>query len=141
MMVVCIDRHDRSVLALAAELVHRQSACSAVVQWTSPSQSLGFPERQVQSPDRMGDHETTACSIRAMSQVPSSLQQYFKDCQNDYSIGNEEQRLFEPGWTNATSQVSNASIQRAFQYQSGGYVYDFRGRLADLQETSLSSVS
>ena len=65
--------------------------------------------------------------------VPSSLQQYFKDCQNDYSSGNEEQRSFEPGWANATSQVSNASIQRAFQYQSGGYVYDFRGRLTDLQ--------
>ena len=56
-----------------------------------------------------------------------------------------------PGWANLTAQPSNVSIDRAFQYQTsdqldsdlivgnhytysaGGYVYDFRGRLSDLQ--------
>ena len=56
-----------------------------------------------------------------------------------------------PGWANLTAQSSNVSIDRAFQYQTsdqldsdlivgnhhtysaGGYVYDFRGRLSDLQ--------
>ena len=83
--------------------------------------------------------------------VTKSLQPYFVQCQDDYSVLNEEKRSFEPGWENLTSQVSNASIDRAFQYQSpkqldtyftvgnhhtyapGGYVYDFRGRFSDLQ--------
>ncbi|CAF4037368.1 unnamed protein product [Adineta steineri] len=35
----------------------------------------------------------------------------------------EEKHSFEPGWINQTTQV----------YSSGGYVYEFRGRLIDLQ--------
>ena len=83
--------------------------------------------------------------------VKQSLKQYFAYCKDDYSFFNEEKRLFEPGWGNVTSVLSNTSIERAFQYQSsamlnssyvvgnhhtygqGGYVYDFRGRLADLK--------
>ena len=69
-------------------------------------------------------------------------------CEDEYSFSDEENRSFEPGWktTNLTS-----SVQRAFQYQSGdeldsypiigqhhsyrsgGYVYDFRGRLRELR--------
>ena len=83
--------------------------------------------------------------------VTKSLQPFFVHCQDDYSFLNEEKRSFEPGWENITSQVSNVSTDRAFQYQSsqqldtyftignhhtyapGGYVYEFRGRLSDLQ--------
>ena len=80
-----------------------------------------------------------------------ALKTFFVDCGDDYSLSNEERRSFEPGWGNLTAEVSNASIHRAFQYQSseqldtyvivgnhqtyasGGYVYDFRGRLVDLK--------
>jgi len=47
---------------------------------------------------------------------------------------------YQPGWTNETSEISNSSIDQAFQYgvneeldDSGGYIYEFRGRLSDLQ--------
>ena len=83
--------------------------------------------------------------------VGKSLRSTFVLCQDDYSFLNEEKRSFVPGWGNLTSQSSNVSIDRAFQYQTsdqldsdlivgnhhtysaGGYVYDFRGRLSDLQ--------
>ena len=83
--------------------------------------------------------------------VGKSLGSTFVLCQDDYSFFNEEKRSFVPGWGNLTSQSSNVSIDRAFQYQTsdqldsdlivgnhhtysaGGYVYDFRGRLSDLQ--------
>ena len=72
-------------------------------------------------------------------------------CNDDYSFFNEEKDSFEPGWINQTTQVSNSSINRAFMYQtgdnldtyiyvgdqgtysSGGYIYEYRGRLSDLQ--------
>jgi hypothetical protein len=72
-------------------------------------------------------------------------------CKNDYSFFNEEKYSFGPGWINQTAQVYNTSIQRAFMYQtgdqlgtymyagdhatydSGGYEYEYRGRLSDLQ--------
>ena len=84
--------------------------------------------------------------------MPDSLRSYFVSCYDDYSPGNEEQRSFEPGWIiNLTRQASTASVARAFQYRtsqqldtypfagkhhtypSGGYVFEFRGRLAQLQ--------
>ena len=83
--------------------------------------------------------------------LKQALKSFFAYCKEDYSFFNEEKRSFEPGWGNVTSMVSNTSIERAFQYQSsamlnssfvvgkhqtygqGGYVYDFRGRLADLK--------
>ncbi len=47
---------------------------------------------------------------------------------------------YQPGWMNETSEISNSSIDQAFQYRineelddSGGYIYEFRGRLSDLQ--------
>ena len=83
--------------------------------------------------------------------MQKSLQAYFAYCRDDYSFFNEERRSFEPGWANLSSQTSNVSIDRAFHYRSaqqlnssfvvgnhytyepGGYVYEFRGRLTDLQ--------
>jgi polycystin 1L2 len=47
---------------------------------------------------------------------------------------------FSPGWSNQSTQVYSLSIQQAFQYRtseqtygSGGYVYEYRGRLSDLR--------
>jgi len=72
-------------------------------------------------------------------------------CEPDYSFVNEEKSSFEPGWINQTTKISNSSINLAFIYQngneidsniivgeyatydSGGYIYEFRGRLSDLQ--------
>ena len=80
-----------------------------------------------------------------------SLPKISLTCQYDYNSFNEETRSFEPGWTNETTLKSNSTISRAFEYQSskeldtydylgdhhrykgGGYVYEFRGRLADIQ--------
>ena len=84
--------------------------------------------------------------------VPESLRQTISECQADYSMLNEEQRSFEPGWTiNQTTAIYSSTIRQAFQYQLGdelnayvnvgehatysrsGYVYAFRGRLSDLR--------
>ena len=84
--------------------------------------------------------------------VGKSLQTMFSLCEDEYSFFNEEKRSFERGWGNVTEQAPNASsVDRAFTYQSseqlgtqwlggnhhtygsGGYVYDFRGRLQDLK--------
>jgi polycystin 1L2 len=68
-------------------------------------------------------------------------------CEYDYSFFNEERNSFEPGWENETEINLNSTIDQAFQYKSkneldtyvyqgynsGGYVYEFRGRLADIQ--------
>ena len=72
-------------------------------------------------------------------------------CRTDYSFSDEDKQSYAPGWTNATQQTYNASIRQAFQYQQsneldtyvyvgdhgsysgGGYVYSFRGRLAELR--------
>jgi polycystin 1L2 len=83
--------------------------------------------------------------------VPGSVRQLISTCHADYSLLNEEQRSFEPGWSNQTTTVCSSTICRAFEYQSGdqldtymyagdhatygsgGYVYEFRGHLSDLQ--------
>ena len=72
-------------------------------------------------------------------------------CEYDYSFSNEEQQSFTPRWLKSTSTISNSSINRAFiyrtgdeldtyiyigkhdTYNSGGYVYEFRGHLSELQ--------
>jgi polycystin 1L2 len=73
-------------------------------------------------------------------------------CESDYDLFNEEQRSFLPGWIEeqATKNYSE-SIRNAFVYNSskqldtylyvgnhatygsGGYVYQFRGRVSDLR--------
>ncbi|CAF1423607.1 unnamed protein product, partial [Adineta ricciae] len=75
----------------------------------------------------------------------------YSTCEYDYSFSQEDKRSYAPGWTNQTTQVYNAFIQKAFTYQSGdeldtyvyvgdyasyasgGYVYEYRGRSSDLQ--------
>jgi hypothetical protein len=77
-------------------------------------------------------------------------------CEEDYSLFNEEKGSFQPGWTNETSTEDyddeySSTILKAFQnessdeldtyvyvgefqtYAGGGYVYEFRGSLANLQ--------
>lgn len=72
-------------------------------------------------------------------------------CWYDYDLPNEEKQSYSPGWNNETSHSYKSAIRRAFQYQSSnqldtymytsdhsyysgaGYIYEFRGRLSDLQ--------
>ena len=72
-------------------------------------------------------------------------------CRYDYSFSNEEKDSFQPGWTNKTNENCSLVIERAFKYNSsyqldryiyngdhgsygsGGYVYEFRGRLSDIR--------
>ena len=72
-------------------------------------------------------------------------------CEDDYNVFNEEKGSFDPEWTSQSEQAYSPSIRRAFQYQSdksldtymyvgghatygtGGYVYELRGRLADIR--------
>jgi hypothetical protein len=72
------------------------------------------------------------------------------ECEYDYSLSNEENQSYQPGWVNETAVTYSSSISEAFQYQSSkeldtyvvvgdygsyggdGYVYEFLGRLSDL---------
>ena len=72
-------------------------------------------------------------------------------CEDEYNLFNEDKGSFDPQWTtNQSEQSYSPSIRRAFQYQldktldtylyvgnhatysAGGYVFELRGRLADL---------
>jgi len=88
--------------------------------------------------------------VQSSSCAVSSLQ---SRCHQDYDRTIEERSSFEPGWTNQTDIRTNRSIEKAFQYQHelsnekqtirgehgeyslnyGGYLYEFRGRLNELQ--------
>ena len=79
------------------------------------------------------------------------MEQLRSRCLNDYSLLNEEKDSFKPGWRNETTETYSSSIIESFQYKSNkeldtyvyvgdhgsysgnGYVYEFRGRLTDLQ--------
>ena len=71
--------------------------------------------------------------------IQKSMEHLLSDCNDDYSYSNEEKQSFVPGWINQTTQTPNSSIERAFVYRlseeldSDGYVYEFRGRLSDIQ--------
>jgi hypothetical protein len=74
-------------------------------------------------------------------------------CQGDYNLFNEEKRSFQPKWKTSSEEEEeySSTIMKAFKYQSekeldsyiyvgehetyngGGYVYEFRGSLSDLQ--------
>ncbi|CAF3684254.1 unnamed protein product [Adineta steineri] len=74
-----------------------------------------------------------------------------QSCQYDYSSSNEDKQSYQPGWSNETIETYSLFITESFQYQSSkdldtytyvgdhgsypgsGYVYEFRGRLSDLQ--------
>ena len=78
-------------------------------------------------------------------------QRIVSQCIGDYSWFNEERRSYAPGWTHETNATYSSPIQQAFQYQSshqldtyvtlgkhgnyfgGGYVYELRGRLAEVR--------
>ncbi|CAF1068198.1 unnamed protein product [Adineta steineri] len=71
-------------------------------------------------------------------------------CNEDYSFFNEDKNSYTPGWLNQTNEYSNSSIIRAFlydngenydqyiyigkygTYNSGGYIYEYQGRLSDI---------
>jgi hypothetical protein len=81
------------------------------------------------------------------------VQTIHSTCEDDYNLSNEEKRLFYPKWKTSSEEVEqySSSIMKAFKYQSGkeldsyiyygdhesysggGYVYEFRGSLSDLQ--------
>jgi hypothetical protein len=89
--------------------------------------------------------------LRVKSQL-CPYQHIIATCDNDYSFFNEEQQPFQPGWSNQTSEEEySSSILQAFEYMTGdeldtniyvgehatydggGYAYEFRGSLIDLQ--------
>jgi polycystin 1L2 len=88
----------------------------------------------------------TMRQLRIKSQL-CSIKILNSTCEYDYSFSNEEKNSFEPGWENETQIRLNSTIEQAFQYKSsdeldtyvyqgysgGGYVYEFRGLLADIQ--------
>jgi len=87
--------------------------------------------------------QSSSCSV-------ASLQ---SQCHQDYHRTNEERSSFELGWINRTDIIVNRSIEKAFRYQQElsnekqsvegehgqyslsyeGYLYEFRGRLNELQ--------
>lgn len=89
--------------------------------------------------------------IEDSCQVSSLLIPLNFTCENDYEFTNEERRSFHPGWTNETTEKFHSSIINSFTYRSskeldsyiyisddrtynsGGYVYEYRGRLSELR--------
>lgn len=85
--------------------------------------------------------QSHSCTVRDLAPL----------CFDEYSSSNEEKRSFGPAWNESIQQISNSSINRAFQYQSdeqlktsgymgqhgtyggGGYAYEYHGRLKDLR--------
>ena len=85
--------------------------------------------------------------------LPCAVPSLQSHCHEDYHRTNEEKSSFELGWINRTDHISNRSIEKAFQYQHElsnqqqiiegehgqysvsyeGYLYEFRGRLNELQ--------
>ncbi|CAF1043359.1 unnamed protein product [Rotaria sordida] len=95
-------------------------------------------------------------SIMRQLRVKTNLcsdQRIISKCKKDYSLFDEEKRLFQPGWINQISiEIEySSSILKAFKYTTsdkldtyiyigqhetysgGGYIYEFRGRLLDLK--------
>lgn len=81
----------------------------------------------------------------------SSILRLNMTCEDDYSLLNEEQRSFQPGWIDKSTTDESLSIHKPFIYRSskqldtyvyignhetygsGGYVYEFRGHISDLR--------
>ena len=95
--------------------------------------------------DRFYHKHAESCTKRSLFQYLN------RTCEKDYSLINEEQRSFHPGWLDNSTINSSRSIDDAFRYRSGkeldtyvyvgdhatygsgGYVYEFRGRRSQLQ--------
>jgi len=100
-------------------------------------------------------------SMRQLRTNPRSCtyQRIISECDYDYSILNEDNQSYQPGWTNNTTLDGeySSSIRQAFEYQlsknidsfiyvgehgtysGNGYVYEFRGSLLNLQ-SNISSL-
>jgi hypothetical protein len=95
-------------------------------------------------------------TMRQLRVIPTNQSCRLSDrCTKDYTFDNEDRTDFQPGWRNNNKEQNNhsfnSSIRRAFQYQgedewdssyyiaehhtyrSGGYLYEFRGRRADIR--------
>ena len=84
-------------------------------------------------------------SIDSFCKVPSIIRQLIDSCEDDYSLLNEDQQSYTPGWLTLTNHTNSSTIANAFIYRtsreldsyvyvgdhetygSGGYVYEFRG--------------
>ncbi|UJR13336.1 hypothetical protein I4U23_000354 [Adineta vaga] len=93
----------------------------------------------------------TMRQLRVKTRLCSYRSSLSLTCRDDYSFSKVDKQSYQPGWTNITSNNYNSFIQEAFKYKSsdefdsyvyvgdhgsyggGGYVYEFRGRLTDLQ--------
>jgi len=84
---------------------------------------------------------------------PCADQRIISECEYDYSISNEDNQSYQPGWTDNTTLDAeySSSIRQAFEYQlsanidtyvyvgkhgtysGNGYVYEFRGSLLNLE--------
>jgi hypothetical protein len=93
----------------------------------------------------------TMRQLRIKSDLCHIKNEITSTCLYDYSLSNEEKDSYQPGWLNETIGTYSSSIRQSFVYKSseeldtyiyagnygtyygGGYVYEFRGRLTDLQ--------
>ncbi|CAF1098302.1 unnamed protein product [Adineta steineri] len=93
----------------------------------------------------------TMRQLRIKSQLCLANNEIILTCQYEYSLSNEDKHSYQPGWLNETKETYSSSVSQSFQYKSskdldtytyvgdygvyegGGYVYEFRGRLVDLQ--------
>ena len=93
----------------------------------------------------------TMRQLRIQSTLCSVRHEIISTCQYDYHFSDEDKHSYQPGWINQTIPNYSSSIRQSFQYSQaedldtyisvgehgsyggGGYVYEFRGRLSDLQ--------
>ncbi|UJR06735.1 hypothetical protein I4U23_011024 [Adineta vaga] len=93
----------------------------------------------------------TMRQLRVKTHLCSPMRNLNFICQYDYNSQTEQTNSFDPGWIDQTQINSNSIFNQAFQYKSkddldtypisgkfgrygdGGYVYEFRGRLSDIQ--------
>jgi hypothetical protein len=93
----------------------------------------------------------TMRQLRIKSDLCHVQNEITSTCLYDYSLSNEEKHSYQPGWLNETIGKYSSSIRQSFVYKSsaeldtytyvgdhgsyngGGYVYEFRGVLSDLQ--------
>ncbi|UJR21041.1 hypothetical protein I4U23_024141 [Adineta vaga] len=93
----------------------------------------------------------TIRQVRVKSTTCSFQSSIVSTCTDDYTMFNEDKQSYQPRWRTNITQTFTSSIRQSFIYQSsdelntystigdhgiyagGGYVYEFRGRLIDLQ--------
>ncbi|CAF3727871.1 unnamed protein product [Adineta steineri] len=93
----------------------------------------------------------TMRQLRVKSTLCQVQNEIISTCQYDYNFYNEDKYSYKPGWKNSITQNYSSAISQSFQYSTSqdldtysyigehgtysgnGYVYEFRGRLVDLQ--------